>query len=215
MTPDRPLTALEWTTRKLREEILSGALPHGESIKQDEVARRLGVSRMPVREAIRTLAAEGFMIERANRKAIVAPLDPDDAVELFEIRAAIECLAAKQSIPALAQGDLDALEEAHERLTGALPQDYPERHLEFHRALYAGAGPRLRALVEQHILQAERYLRFEILSLDVSDEDRSEHAALLSAARSGDCGRAIEILHPHIAEAGREIAAALKHAEEQ
>lgn len=202
----RPLTVLEWTTLTLREELLSGELRHGEPLKQDEISSRLGVSRMPVREAIRTLAAEGLVIERPNRKAIVAPLFADDALELFQIRAELECLAVRLSLRGLSSKQREHISRAHEKLVISPERDYPARHLEFHNALYAGAGPRLKALIEQHIKLAERYLRVERSRLQVTEEDREEHEALLNAAMAGDTELAVEILHPHIAEGGRAIA---------
>lgn len=213
-TDNRPTTTVEWTIETLREEILSGAAPQNEPLRQEEIAVRLGVSRMPVREAIRRLAAEGLVLERPNRKAIVAPLIAEDAAELFLIRAELECLAASRSLPALAAAQIEAIEQAHDALSRAGEKDYPARHHAFHRALYAGAGPRLRALIDRHIQQAERYLRYERARLPVTEEDRVEHRRLCAAAAARDVAGAVAILRPHIAEAGEAIAAALTEAEE-
>jgi len=211
---DRPQTIVEWTTATLREEILSGQAPQNQPLRQEEIAARLGISRMPIREALRRLAAEGLILERPNRKAIVAPLIPADAVELFQIRAELECLAVTLSFPRLSDAECAAITAAHEALRSAEEGTYMDRHLAFHQALYAGAGPRLRGLITQHIQQAERYLRYERARLPVTEEDRQEHEALAAAARARDPAAAVAVLRPHIAEAGEDIAAALIRAEE-
>ena len=70
-------------------------------VRQDELAAAYGVSRMPIREAIRVLEAEGLVISRPNRGSVVAPLDPEDAEEIFDVRTALESLALRRSIPRL------------------------------------------------------------------------------------------------------------------
>lgn len=213
-TSDRPATTVEWTTEKLRRGILSGAFPQNAPLSQDDIAARFGVSRMPVREAIKRLAAEGLVLERPNRKAIVAALDAEDAEELFLIRAELECLAASRSLPLLSDAQLAAVDRAHRRLEEADPGAYTRRHHRFHSALYAAAGPRLLALIDRHMMQAERYLCYERSRLPVTEEDLAEHRQLRDAALARDAEAAIRVLRPHIAEAGQAIAAALAATEE-
>lgn len=204
----KPKTAGDWVTEVLRADILAGRLPPGEAIRQDEIAGRLEVSRMPVREAIRRLAAEGWIEERPNRVAIVAPLDPDDARELFAIRGELECLAVRRSFPRLTPSDLHAIRAAHHALSRDAGD--PAAHRDFHLALYAGAGARLRSLVRLHLDLAERYLRYEQAALMVSQEDAAEHAALLVAVEARDVAAALDLLRAHVADAGEEIAGAIE-----
>src|SRR5882724_8675652 len=90
---------------KLREEIIRGAIPEGTQLRQDAIAMQYHVSRIPVREALRQLDAEGLITIVPNRGAIVPALSPTDIEELFTIRALLEPEVLKSSIPHLTQAD--------------------------------------------------------------------------------------------------------------
>src|SRR5687767_7810298 len=92
-------TAQEEAYTYLREAILSGHYPGGTRLDLNEIARAVRASRMPVREAIRQLDAEGLVSIRPNRGAVVTQLTADDIVELFETRAVLEGLAARVAAP--------------------------------------------------------------------------------------------------------------------
>lgn len=203
---NRPKTATEFVADTVRAEILSGSLRQNEPIRQEEIAARLDVSRMPVREAIRRLAAEGWIEERPNRMATVASLDPEDARELFSLRAELECIAIKNAFPKFSAPQLDRIDATHKALAEAPQRDYMKRHRAFHMALYAGAGRRLLGLIEHHIDVAERYLRFEQSEMRVEAEDIAGHDALRGAAFARDISRATTILHSHVRDAGDDIA---------
>jgi DNA-binding GntR family transcriptional regulator len=86
LNPAQPLTVA--TYESLRESICTGALPPGEQLIQRELANRLGVSRLPVHEALQQLRQEGFVVETGRRGLVVSPLEPDFMLQLFELRAA-------------------------------------------------------------------------------------------------------------------------------
>lgn len=208
----RPTTTAAWILENLRAAILQGSIPAHSLVRQDEIAATYGVSRMPVREAIRSLEAEGLVIARPNRGSFVAPLDPDDAAEIFDIRASLEALALRRSIPAMddakkkaAADALAALEQAQ-----AKPDASSDLHRDFHLSLYAGAGSRLLRLIGQHIDAAERYLRLEATLVGTMDEDRYEHRALLEATVTGDVRGATRLIERHVAGTGLEIAELLR-----
>jgi DNA-binding GntR family transcriptional regulator len=208
----RPTTTAAWILENLRSAILQGSIPAHSLVRQDEIAATYGVSRMPVREAIRSLEAEGLVIARPNRGSFVAPLDPDDAAEIFDIRASLEALALRRSIPAMddtkkkaAADALAALEQAQ-----AKPDASSDLHRDFHLSLYAGAGSRLLRLIGQHIDAAERYLRLEATLVGTMDEDRYEHRALLEATITGDVRGATRLIERHVAGTGLEIAELLR-----
>src|ERR1043166_4231493 len=90
---------------KLREQIIRGLIPEGAQLRQDHIAAQFQVSRIPVREALRQLDAEGLIAIVPNRGAIVPALSPDDIEELFSIRALLEPEVLKLSIPRLTQED--------------------------------------------------------------------------------------------------------------
>ena len=91
----------------LRLAISLGEFAPGFQLRQDELAERFGTSRIPVREALKQLEAQGFVTFLANRGAVVSDLSIDEVVELLEIRIALECHALRLSIPAMGEMDLD------------------------------------------------------------------------------------------------------------
>lgn len=206
----RPTTTAAWILENLRSAILQGSIPAHSLVRQDEIAATYGVSRMPVREAIRSLEAEGLVIARPNRGSFVAPLDPDDAAEIFDIRASLEALALRRSIPGMDDARKKAAADALAALEQAKPDASSDLHRDFHLSLYAGAGSRLLRLIGQHIDAAERYLRLEATLVGTMDEDRYEHRALLEATITGDVRGATRLIERHVAGTGLEIAELLR-----
>jgi DNA-binding GntR family transcriptional regulator len=206
----RPTTTVAWILENLRTAILQGNMPAHSLVRQDEIATTYGVSRMPVREAIRSLEAEGLVIVRPNRGSVVAPLDPDDAAEIFDIRASLEALALRRSIPNMDDARKQAAVDALAALEQAAPAESSDLHRDFHLSLYAGAGGRLLRLIGQHIDAAERYLRLEATLVGTMDEDRYEHRALLDATLAGDVRGATRLIERHVAGTGLEIAELLR-----
>jgi DNA-binding GntR family transcriptional regulator len=206
----RPTTTAAWILENLRSAILQGSIPAHSLVRQDEIAATYGVSRMPVREAIRSLEAEGLVIARPNRGSFVAPLDPDDAAEIFDIRASLEALALRRSIPNMDETKKKAAVDALTALEQANSDASSDLHRDFHLSLYAGAGSRLLRLIGQHIDAAERYLRLEATLVGTMDEDRYEHRALLDATLTGDVRGATRLIERHVAGTGLEIAELLR-----
>ena len=202
----RHRTASGFIVEVLRRAILSGALTEGAPLRQDHIAAAFEVSRMPVREALRLLESEGWVLFHAHRGAVVAPLDPAEIEELFALRAALEGLALRRSIPKLDRRTLDRAATHLESAEAAEGEAAMAQHRAFHLALYSGCGPRLLGLIEQQLAAAERFLRIERATMDVAEEDRTEHRTLLAACRAGDIEAAVAVLGPHILEAGQELA---------
>ncbi len=165
---------------------------------------------MPVREALRTLEAEGLVVNRPNRGVVVAPLDPDDALEIFDIRAALESLALRRSIPRLDERQKVAAAAALQTLEQAASEHASNAHRAFHLSLSAAAGDRLHKLIGQYIDAAARYLRVEATLVGTIDEDRYEHRALLEATLAGDVRGATRLIERHVAGTGSEIAEVLR-----
>jgi DNA-binding GntR family transcriptional regulator len=206
-------TATAYVAGVLRDAIIGGVIPEGTALRQDELAERFQVSRMPVREALRLLESHGLIEFQPHKGAVVAPLRTEEVVEIFDTRAALEVLAIKRSMPLLtdeivatAASLLDDLEEETD-LVQAM-----RLHRRFHLALYSEAGARLLQLIESQLDAAERYLRLESVEMGNSSEDLDEHRALLAACQDRDTARAIAILAPHIEEGGRALAARLEKA---
>lgn len=204
-------TATEFVEGTLREGILSGALPGGTPLRQEEIAAAFGVSRQPVREALRQLESQALIDFYPHRGAVVTAISAADAADHYAIRAALEPAALRLSLPALDAADLARARD----LVAAMDAESDQRHLgdlnrRFHMTLYAKAGrPRLLALVDQHLAGADRYLRFHLAALGRSHLSQNEHRALVEACRRRAADRAVAILTRHIATAGANLQAFL------
>ena len=123
----------------LRVEILNGELEPGTRIRQEDVASRLGGSRLPVREALRMLAAEGLVQLEAHKGARVPVLDSGELENLYRMRERIEPLALVEGLPHLSESDLARIEEIQQRIEqGVTVRDFLVLDREFHLATYAG-----------------------------------------------------------------------------
>lgn len=170
-----------------------------------------GVSRMPVREALRSLESEGLVVNRPNRGVVVARLDPDDALEIFDIRASLESLALRRSIPRLSEEQRAAASLALQTLEQSSAKHASDAHRAFHLSLSAAAGDRLQRLIGQYLDACARYLRVEATLVETVNEDRYEHRALLEATLAGDVRGATRLMERHVAGTGNEIAEVLRN----
>src|SRR5699024_10282630 len=93
----------------LRKAILKGELQAGERLVQAQLAEAIGVSRMPIREALRTLELEGLVVMEPHKGAVVRPISKEDIEEIYELRIALEPLALKKSVPNFTKQDLETL----------------------------------------------------------------------------------------------------------
>ena len=198
-------------TDALRAAIVTGVLPAEIALRQSVLASDLGVSRMPIREAIRRLEAEGLVDFEPHCGAVVSPLRPDDVREIAQMRVALECLALDR---ALGNSESLRLEEAEHWLTQIDEADLlvTRNHFNrrFHYALY-GSRPTMR--LHRHIDMLydayERYLLVEHSRLDRRERSQAEHRAILSACLAADRARAGEALRSHIEGAAEELVAFL------
>lgn len=201
-------------TERLREEILSGALPAGTQLRQDHIAAAHGVSHIPVREAFRRLEADGLVTTIPRRGAFVSRMSGEDAREITEMRVALEGLAVRLSVPSAPAANLAAAENAL-RVAGrsADISDWSEMNLQFHRALYASCGrPRLLAAIEGLWAQVDRYLRLVFEIADYQDKSHAEHVAILEAYQRRDVATAERLVTVHIEEAGDVLQTAFERA---
>jgi DNA-binding GntR family transcriptional regulator len=205
----RPKTAGNWLVDRLRQAIISGEIPANQAIRQEEIAATYQVSRMPVRQALDILAVEGWIEQRPHRGAVVTPLDPEDALELFEVRTALEILAIRRSFPHLSAEQRDTIKKAWDALVDEKGDSFI-LHQSFHLALYAAAGPRILRLVMQQLDAVQRYLRYEQSYARNAGADRAEHEALMAAALSGDAESGVAVLQEHVSDGGRAIADSLR-----
>lgn len=208
-------TTAEFVEVTLREAILTGAIAPGTPLRQEELAETFGVSRMPVREALRQLEARALAEFHPHRGAVVAEISATDAADIGAIRMALEPMALRLSLPGLTSDDLTQADDLIAEMDGETdPGRMGELNRRFHMTLYGRAGhPRLLALVEQHLLAADRYLRFQFAALGYHPRSQDEHRALLAACRAGDGATAERLVTRHVGEAAAQLAAFLKDRE--
>ncbi|GJD51408.1 HTH-type transcriptional repressor RspR [Methylobacterium crusticola] len=186
----------------LRRLILLDALAPGEALNEPDLVQRLGVSRTPVREALKLLAGEGLVTLRRNRAALVSRLDPAGLVPLFELEAALESfaagLAASRMTPAEI-GRLARLQAAMEAAAGDRDA-YTRLNRLAHRLIVAGA--RSEAVAEAHGRVFGRLARarnFALASGGRVEESLREHRAILEALRAREAERARSLMAHHVA----------------
>ncbi len=184
----------------LRRRILSGDLPAGKPIRQEHIALELGVSRIPLREALKQLEAEGFVTIEAHKGAVVAELSTAEVEELFELRVRIETWLLSKAIPNMGEGDfarLDAIIE-ESRAPDSLPR-WGEFNWRFHEALYRAAGRPVSIKFLRRIHDnIDRYLRIEITLPAARDRAYRDHEELVACCRNRDVAGALTLLERHI-----------------
>ncbi|WP_323764071.1 GntR family transcriptional regulator [Marinovum sp.] len=201
----------------LRERIICGAVTPGIALRQDEIARELGVSKIPVREALLKLEADGFVTFRKNRGATVRDLSSDEILNLIEIRAALECRALELAIPNMIDADYETAAEILETYAGTTQAaGLSALNLKFHQALYEPCGNhillRLISDVQQRIGPA---LRAFVTQTSGLHRPHAEHREILAACRAQDIGRAVSLLRDHIKTTRKEVAARLRRAAQE
>jgi len=195
----------------LRQSIITGEIPPGSPLRQEELARFFEASRMPVREALRTLSVEGLVHLRPNRGAIVAPIDPDEMREIAEMREAAEVLAIRLAIPHLSNAQIDAAARIHRQIGDSDGRTFGQMNKAFHMTLYApSTRPRLLAHISALLDVAERYLQFALVRLDYVGTSAEEHQAILEACYSRDVNAAARLISDHILHAGQALEAYLR-----
>jgi DNA-binding GntR family transcriptional regulator len=192
------VTAADDALTTLRERILSGSLAAGHKLQQEALAASLGMSRIPIRDAIRSLIAEGLVVQLPRRTAVVAPLTMDDLADLYELRLAVEPLASAMAVPNISAADVMAMRNllaAMEDIT-----DHPrwlEHNDGFHSALYRRCGrPRMITLLDLARAQTRRYTDIR-LDHDPPDLD-SEHRLIMKAVERRDASMARSLVEAHL-----------------
>ena len=187
-------------------------MPGGTRLKPEVIAAELGISRMPVREAIRQLDAEGYVTIRLNRGAVVTARGRDDVIELFEIRAALEGLALRLAAGHVSREALSDLEFDLQRLRAVATDSasWLARHDDFHDRLCAAcARPQLQAECRRYRLAVRAYVRLYLNTGRTFEQPGFEHEMLIDALRRGDGERAEHAAREHILANAHAIAACL------
>lgn len=202
-------TATEFVEATLREGILKGALPSGMPLRQEDLARVFGLSRMPIREALRQLEAQALIDFVPHKGAVVTEISLADALDTYVIRRSLETTALRLSIPRMTADDLDLARD----LIAEIDMETEAHRLgdlnrRFHMALYAPAGrPKLVQLIETQLVGYDRYLRFHLSARGRDHMAQQDHRAMVEAAAIGDIATAVAVLEGHLDTAAASIEA--------
>ncbi|MCW6511487.1 GntR family transcriptional regulator [Lichenifustis flavocetrariae] len=207
----------EQITTELRRRILNGQLAEGTMLRQERLASELGVSRIPLREAIRHLEAEGLVTSELHKGTVVSSLSPRELEDLFGIRMQLETWLFEAAIPRATDADLDRAEALIDEAsrTGAV-DNWGDLNWRFHEALYLPSGNRvaLKLLRSVHD-NAARYVNLQLFVMRDVESELSDHHAMLAYARLRDVERGVDVLRRHIARVSRNLSASLAAAAEK
>jgi DNA-binding GntR family transcriptional regulator len=198
------------TLEAMREGILNGTYAEGAQLRQDAIAADLGVSRIPVREALRQLESEGLVTFTPHHGAVVSTFSVAEIEELFELRALLETDLIRRATPRLAAQDLqqaasilDAYEEA---LARGDVSEWGDLNWRLHSTLFAPAGrPLTMRTVERLSHHADRYLRMQLALTHGESRANAEHRAIVAACRKRDARAAARLMRAHILGAGESL----------
>lgn len=197
----RPLSKVEYVLARLREDIETGAVAAGSSLRQQELATRYGVSATPVREAMRLLEADGTITYSQHRGVTVSELRPQEIYDLYRLRSSAEGSTVEAAVERLTPERLDRIVAAHDRLASTEGKgdatDLSEMNREFHFAIYESVSP----IVSTFIGQLWTALPARLTIWQVESQAKvllNEHQAILSAIKRGDAAEAGRLMAAHV-----------------
>ena len=204
---EHPGSLRDSVTGALRQRIVSGVLAPGTRVVERQVAEQLGVSRVPVREALRALEREGFLEERATRGMVVRRLDPDDVAMLFAVRESLEVVLSHRLVDVLDDDGLatldDLVAEADGHARAGRHADAVGANAAFHAALVDLAHSRVLSSIIEPVAGRMAWL------LNQHTEPAAmvaEHRAIVAALRSRDADRAAAVFSDHLASSRAAVA---------
>lgn len=197
---------------ELKDQILSGRLAPGAPLRQDDIAGRHGVSKIPVREALRRLEIENLVVFQRNRGAAVRHFSETEILDLLDIRLALECRALELAVPNMIDSDfrrMEGLLSEYGRRTDIA--EWSRFNLRFHEMLYEPCGNgQLLAMIDDLNLKLGQFLRLLVTEASGLERPMQEHDEILAACRAGDVVEAVRLLRRHIETTRKEVAAFLR-----
>lgn len=193
----------------LRTEILNGSIAPGQRLRQEDIAERLGGSRLPVREALRMLAAEGLVQMEPNKGAWVPFLDPGEVETLYRMRERLEPLALAESLPKLGAADLDQIDAIQQRIeAGVDVGEFLALDREFHFATYVGCSDEYLMASVDRLWNATQHYRRAFMTRTGPGRAwivNAEHRLLMEAIERQDAEDAELYLLGHIRRTRKEL----------
>ncbi|AOE85901.1 GntR family transcriptional regulator [Pseudomonas sp. TCU-HL1] len=191
----------EIIAKHLRDAIIAGALAEDTPIRQDEIARAFNVSKIPVREALKRLEAEGLVLFHRNRGAVVTRISEPELAQIFEVRVILEVQAISMAVPNMTADHFKRAEAICDEFLQITDADrWAELNWAFHARLYeACQRPFLINLIRSIHDKIERYLRIQIsLSHEAKQRADGEHRELVEVCRRQDVEGAAALIESHI-----------------
>lgn len=204
------LSLPETLAASLRERIIGGEFSEGDQVRQEAIASEYKVSRMPVREALRQLEAEGLVELQTHKGAIVKILPLEEIAELFDLRVLLECDVLRRAVPRMTEVDLQRsgailaqLEDAYKKHDVAT---WGSLNFAFHESLYAPSG-RVQSLnvIRTLNMQTDRYIRMQLLISKSITRAEDDHRKLLRLCRRRDTETIVAFLEQHILQAREDL----------
>lgn len=215
-TDDGPIARTKLSdevAHRIREAILSGRLTSGMRVVQEEWAQRLGVSRMPVRDAVARLEAEGLVTVSASSVVAVAAVSERDIEDIYQLTATLAGITARRAAHELSDEALGELRRVHDELTEAVDRNDDEtaqaRNFEFHQRINRGSGSRrLVALLRLVSAGVPHFSIRELSELGRTTVD--EHAEILDALEKRDGERVRQSVEGHLLAVEHKVLARLR-----
>ncbi|EAQ64593.1 putative transcription regulator [Marinomonas sp. MED121] len=193
---------------RIKADIKAQNLPVGEPLKQAELAKRYQVSRIPIRDSLQQLLAQGWLVPHGKCGVMIPYLLKNEAEDLYKMRSALEVMLLEYAIPNLNNAILGQAMDILERLDAknVTLLERGELNWAFHKSLYdAAARPTLFKVVEQLHSQVDRYIGFQCVPLAYDDTSQSDHYLLLKLLQEKNYQAALSCLKQHIEKAGLEL----------
>jgi DNA-binding GntR family transcriptional regulator len=193
------LSKSQWAYQTVRAMILSGELEPGRSIDQQALAAQLGISTTPLREALRALEAQYYVISQDHREIMIAPMTMEDVEQIYQVRLELDPLAARLACAKMTTGQIRALANGLPPEKGTSGGDYPAESREFHRAIYAASGNvALIRVMESLYDQFERYRAKLRDDPEILLKSRREHAQMCDLLIERDADGLATLMRSHL-----------------
>lgn len=194
----------------LRRDVLENRLQPGARLREAELAERFGMSRAPIREALRQLAAEGMVAITPRRGAVVVALSTQEFLEAYQLREALEWLAVRLAVPKLSSADVRRLRQYHEQMIEASSRGDVDTFFRANSAFHGlfverCANRRVQEWYAQMMEQLRRHRMHSVILRGGMQRSAAEHGAILEAVEAGDPEQAAQMMSEHIRVPQRTI----------
>ena len=194
----------------LLDAISEGAMAPGSRIMQEDIAEQLAVSRQPVLQALRLLKKDGFVLDAPGRGVLVAPLDVDGLMQIYQVRSALDGLAARLAAHTRYKVDSQLIARGRKAARGTDIKAMLAADVEFHAAIYAASGnPLIAQSAQLHWHHIRRAMGAVLQVSTMRESIWDEHEAIAAAISRGDADTAETLIRQHGEDAGRNLAGLL------